>query len=77
MQVESEFKIQQLLAAWQRSFLTGRAGQSFQQQQTGAPAPEQGPEVGEQIPEGQQAPQVQEVSDGANRRVPQIDPTGT
>ena len=65
MQIESEFKIQQLLAAWQRSFLTGRTGQTFPQQQNEAPAPEQGPELGQQqIPEGPQAPQVEEVNDG-------------
>ena len=45
MQIESEFKIQQLLADWQRSFLAGRTGQAFPQQQNEAPEPKQGPVV--------------------------------
>ncbi len=59
MQVEAEFKIQQILRGWQRSFLSGRTGQAFPQQQSAAPAPEQGPEV------AQQAPRVKEVLDGS------------
>jgi hypothetical protein len=45
MQIESEFKIQELLRDWQRSFLTGRVGQAFPQQQAEAPEPEQGPKL--------------------------------
>jgi hypothetical protein len=70
MQIESEFKIQELLREWQRSFLTGRTGQAFPQQQNEAPVPEQGPEIqanplrAPDIENGPEAPQVQEVEDG-------------
>jgi hypothetical protein len=61
MQVESEFRIQEILRGWQRSFLTGRTGQTFLQRQEDGTTLEQGSAIQS---EPVRTPLVQEIEDG-------------